>query len=120
MNEPLNPLASLIAAKELIKDPANWTQEAYARDARGNSVQVLDPTASCFCSVGALYRANEISGTDQAVPGRYFLRKAAIQLKGDHPDLDVTGPMGLNDHTDHECVMEMFDLAIRLAQHGAA
>jgi len=120
MNEPLNPLASLLAARALITDPANWTQEAYARNVRGDSVLPLDPDAKCFCTMGAMYRANGINGTDQHVPGRGFLNKAVRALQLDKPNLVATGPIDLNDHTDHATALEMFDVAIVLAQNGAA
>lgn len=39
---------------ELLSDPARWTRGAWARDARGIPVNVMDPTAVCWCFVGAI------------------------------------------------------------------
>ena len=99
----------LIAAKALIADERNWTQEVYARNAAMKEVSPLDPTATCFCSLGAL---RKVSGWahDDSLPGKYFAQSAVYLLKLDgYIDL-------FNDNNTHEAVMEMFDLAIKLAQ----
>lgn len=43
-------------AYNLIENPEHWTQVVLARDTDGNSVEPCDPTAVCFCAIGALYR----------------------------------------------------------------
>lgn len=44
----------LIAARMRILGPGKWTKGAYARDGAGDSCNVLDPKARCWCMVGAL------------------------------------------------------------------
>ena len=64
-------------ASELVQ--GGWIRRDYAVDANGNSVELLDPTASCFCLAGALFRAgHDILGTDrewQAEGAVYFTLK---------------------------------------------
>ena len=47
----------LIKAKELISQPGAWTQGEIARDASGNLTEVLGEDATCFCTLGAIYKA---------------------------------------------------------------
>lgn len=52
--------AELIAALDrldsLFSDESKWTQQAYARDAAGRSVDEGAESATCWCLSGALYR----------------------------------------------------------------
>ena len=45
----------LIAARALIKDPARWTQCAYARDQDQNEIEPWSVNALCFCAYGAIH-----------------------------------------------------------------
>lgn len=47
-------------AREILSDPARWTQDEFARDAQGNALALVDvgtDYATCFCTLGALSRA---------------------------------------------------------------
>lgn len=60
MNTPIqatNPVEVLERALDLLSDPAKWTKSALAKDAIGKSVQPYEPTATCFCMMGAMERA---------------------------------------------------------------
>ncbi|WP_454287233.1 DUF6197 family protein [Rhizobium arsenicireducens] len=46
--------ALLTKALELIRDPDHWTQGQFARDAAGQKVSINSPSATCFCSIGAV------------------------------------------------------------------
>lgn len=98
----MTPAEELMAARDLISDPRNWTRHALARNSGGFSVSVISPYAVKFCVNGALCRAS----TGDVIS---YLTKAANDLG--YPDT-VT----LNDESNHETVMEMFDRAIRLAK----
>jgi hypothetical protein len=50
----MTPLETLKAARQLISDPAKWTQGEFARDGDGDAVPVLNPRAHCFCALGAI------------------------------------------------------------------
>ena len=104
----------LIAAKELISDPARWTKGAGARDAKGVSCNTDAPEAVCWCSAGAIYRTT-LSGECLDEARRELskaARKLAPELFGDQAFF--TDYVGLNDakETTHADVMKMFDTAI--------
>lgn len=41
-------------AAALIEDPKRWTQKAYARDHRGETVAIDNPAATSWCVIGAM------------------------------------------------------------------
>jgi hypothetical protein len=98
-------------ARELISDPAHWTQGEYARDADGNFAAVYDPAAVCFCSLGAIAKVMNISDPD------------AVSLFEPAEILDDicfakcgVKAYGFNDSHTHAEVLSLFDAAIaRLA-----
>jgi hypothetical protein len=49
-------LNTLIAARKLIEDPANWTQGAMARTERGWQVEPDAYGVSSWCALGAIHR----------------------------------------------------------------
>lgn len=40
--------------RELFSDESKWTKGDYARNAAGESVEVMSPAATCFCLSGAI------------------------------------------------------------------
>lgn len=110
----MKPSELLTAAKAVIADPKHWTQNAFARDAAGNSACAANPGAVCFCALGAMDRAasNSLHLTNWSVKAdaELHLRHAAVSIRRDY------GPAGINDDTDHPTVMKMFDTAIELAK----
>lgn len=46
----------IVGVAELLDDPAHWTTGALAKDANGNSVAPTDPSATCWCAIGATYK----------------------------------------------------------------
>lgn len=58
--------------QELFSKEENWTKGAYARNADGNAVlPINDPTAKCWCTVGAIQLFNEknkVSASERANP----------------------------------------------------
>ena len=44
-------------AADLVAQPGAWMQLNYARTAEGITVQASDPSAACFCAVGAVIAA---------------------------------------------------------------
>ena len=99
----MNTKEVLIKARELISDPNNWTAHAYARDAKGERVEINSPAACKFCALGAVQR----------VIGRphdpSLSRKAWNALHEQTSDYSVAS---VNDNEGHAAVMEMFDKAI--------
>lgn len=96
----------LIHAKSLIDTPEKWTQNYYAKDAAGFSVPALYEGATCFCSIGAVYRATHDLDSES-------ITNEALNLFR-----QVTGKMNIfmfNDCHTHSEVMTAWDAAIALA-----
>jgi hypothetical protein len=98
----MTPLETLKAARQLISDPAKWTQGDFARDADGNEVNPNNDLATCYCSFGAIQFVNKESTWITA--SRHLdglcLSKFGISL-------DV-----FNDTHTHVEVLALFDAAI--------
>ncbi len=97
----MTPLETLRAARQLITDPAKWTQGEYARDADGNEVKAWSEDATCFCAYGAIQRVTEHEDSE----ADFFLRKAGMSKFG----INV---IDLNDTHTHAEVLALFDAAI--------
>jgi hypothetical protein len=89
----------LVAAKDEISNPKNWTQKVYARDSEGNFVSYDSSEAVCWCSDGALNRVT---------PNYGIYSKAELVLKS-VMDGNI---INFNDTRTHEEVMQAFDKAI--------
>lgn len=50
---------------KLLSDPSKWTKKAIARDANNNKVGSGDPTAVCFCLIGAVFKLHPFSFDDR-------------------------------------------------------
>jgi len=52
---------------ELLAEPQHWTTGALAKDSAGRSVSPTDPTATCWCGIGATYKVYyDMTGTREA------------------------------------------------------
>jgi hypothetical protein len=99
----MNALEVLKATRELLSDPARWTQGVYAR-VGDEQCDELNPFASCFCLSGAFWRF----GADEIHPAR--LRLSGV--------LGVTNLIAWNDAPErtHNEVLAALDKAIALAE----
>lgn len=88
----------LRSARKRISDPANWTQECWARTAGDESVYYSDSTAAKWCADGAL----RASGCD------YNAVCDASQLL----DIATKNIIRYNDTHTHEEVLAVFDQVI--------
>lgn len=107
----MNTIEVLKAARELISNPARWTQGAFAKDVIGKQVAFDDPSAVCWCARGAMYVIGDRSGL--ATDGWRALR-AAIQGSLDS-DLCVSS---FNDSHTHAEVLALFDATIARLEAG--
>lgn len=101
---------ALVAAKNLISNPDNWTQEVSARDCTGNYIYSSNPEAVCWCSVGALHKVTKDDWPliDKTVKHlRLFLEQ---ELKY------YDGIANFNDSHTHAEVMAFWDKAIAAAK----
>lgn len=97
----MTPLETLKAARQLISDPAKWTQGELARDADGKQVPPLDDNATCWCSIGALRKA---AGFGDIYKGPFGALYFKVPTKGSVSDF--------NDTHTHAEVLALFDAAI--------
>lgn len=97
----------LVKAKGLIENPETWTQGYYAHDKDGNMCEALDEEATCFCSIGALFKAN----------GGYYDEDGVISKAEDilNSLADRHFIVDHNDSNTHENVMALWDRAITKA-----
>jgi hypothetical protein len=104
-----NKLLELITAgQELIRDPAHWTQGIYARNSAGEAVGMLSDRAFCFCSIGALHRAQHNLDLE------YELIDQAHEIL-DKATGEIESVVKANDSNSHDYVMGMWDRAKELA-----
>lgn len=97
----------LKAAKAVITDPNKWTQRAFARDKDGVMVGSIDPSAVCFCSIGAI---NSLKLSNYA----------SSKLQSELNDFMSGDIADFNDNCTHAEVMAAWDRAIEsaLAKEG--
>lgn len=110
----------LVRARELIAEPKNWTQGVMARDRTGDATLPGDKHATCFCTAGAVYRAEidawrEGYGTPVervvASSGATFAIAKAIEARefGDNVSIVTFNDRPTTTHAD---VLQIFDAAI--------
>lgn len=98
-------VATLMAARELLSDPARWTKDMAARDAGGEECLVDDITAASWCSLGAVLKQHPDFKTE--VTAFALLEEAAnhnVALFNDAPS------------TTHADILAAFDRAIATAK----
>jgi hypothetical protein len=100
----MDMLTTLTKARELISDPARWTQGEYARDAKGAEVKPGSKYATCWCALGAV---RKVTRRDSAAHGVL----TALQKHCEGPTVTL-----FNDGHDHADVLAMFDRAIESAR----
>ena len=106
----------LVDAKRHIDSPEKWTQGFFAADNRGQEVSYASMHATCFCSLGALrlsaYRHKDTWGDlNLNTISREYLRSAVEVCHQGFSSIISD----FNDCHTHEEVMEVWDLAIKLA-----
>lgn len=58
--------AALVSARELLADPARWCKGTLARAADGTPVDPGNPSATCWCVVGAIHKATLVAAVRRA------------------------------------------------------
>lgn len=134
--QSVGPLTQLlIKSRQRIVDPRAFTRGAYARDATGNAVNVLDPGAVAWCAVGTLEcEAKRSVPSWEPMPGKPvksnnlyhtahdLLEQAAAQLlKTVHTHAsEITKERysitALSDGAGHARALQMYNKAIGLAK----
>lgn len=106
----MHKLELLKSARELLADPARWTQHCMARTESQVPVNPCTAEAACWCASGAIMRQHEIPEEDriaailalnQGVPGNFPQEHCAM-----------TRVIKYNDSASHLEVLAMFDRVI--------
>lgn len=97
----MTPLETLKAARDLISDPARWTQKTQARDRHGRNVDFLNDDAVCWCTLGAIAKADFDLWGKQSDADKVLRRLVPRGLVGQ-----------FNDTHTHAEVIALFDAAI--------
>lgn len=92
-------------AKALIDHPSKWTTIVGARDSNGQQVKITDPTATCWCVIGAI---GKVMSTPY--PREMLMVQNLHQYKG--ISLDLYNDLHGRTHAE---IMEMFDDLIERA-----
>ena len=101
----MNARQALLQIRSLLSDPVRWSKGAPARNAQGYSIGAQDPTATCYCVVGATYKVAQ-----GKVDGTVYL--AAIEKL--RQTQDVALAIGLyNDSLTHQQLLAWIDRAIK-------
>lgn len=93
----------LLVARQAISNPENWTQYVIARDAEGVMIFPDSSKAVCWCSLGALRKAQEDLKADETT---YV---EAYDVLCDVLDGSI---VAYNDTHTHAEVLALFDKAI--------
>lgn len=118
-------------------DPRRWSRGAYARDAKGNPVNVQSPEAVCWCAAGSLEceagrstpsweppekgqlppKSNKLYHAAHALleqAGAVVVREAHTHATEDQKK--TASITVVNDGSGHAAVMKMYNKAIVLAK----
>lgn len=83
----------LLKAMDIIATPDRWTKGSYARDSVGGNISTFSKDAVCFCSIGALSKTGEFSGSKagsyltQALPPKKTIVSFNDARKTTHADV---------------------------------
>ena len=105
----MTPLETLKAARQLITDPAKWTQGELARDAEGNVSYVGSESATCWCLMGAIFHVVRADKPTAADARRSHSDAALELLSAANRKKSV---VRFNDTHTHAEVLALFDAAI--------
>lgn len=99
----------LRGVRELLADPARWTQHNSAKNQDGCGVSPSDPSACSFCLLAAILRQTNHPGAQNA----YF--RAQDEIRATVKPLGFGSVMFFNDDADttHEMVLAVLDTTIK-------
>lgn len=98
-------LELLQKARKIIEHPDNWARGEFARDLQGADISWESPEAVCFCSLGALKKADGKWTSDS---GRYAAGQLAVHMIGEISYF--------NDTRSHAEVLAAWDATIAKLQ----
>lgn len=112
----MNVLIALEQARELLSDPAKWTQGYLARDKDGDSCPASSIDAVCFCALGAIHKVLGLDAFGNEWTAVHEIANSAYMLLA---EVVYNVPADYNDTHTHVEVMDMYDQAISVARSRA-
>jgi len=100
--------ALLIAGRDIISVPSQWTQKSYAKNADGIHCAVMSEDATCWCSDGVLFKAQGEASFSNVYIGAFELLS---KIAKEHDPL-VRSIISFNDAHSHSEVIAVWDEAI--------
>lgn len=102
--------------RDLLTDPAHWTQKEWARNADGGARLADEPSAVCWCLGGAFWKCTGDEGfAESEEPWHDDVRAAwdrlVIVIDGEH----AGSVYKFNDESTHAEVLDLLDRAIEEA-----
>lgn len=98
----------LSSAYQRIQDPSRWTQNCYARNSERRMVKPIDPSACCWCLLGAIAVESNGYGFIPPTIDRYLTQRMAEQYES--YGFSSLGEM--NDYFDHATVLQFLQSAL--------
>lgn len=103
-------------SKNLISNESNWCKGHFALSFNGIDVAEDSPAACKWCAHGAVSKIMKLHdiqhGTSLYMSIWDYLGTAGYRTTG------RSGLISLNDNSDHQTVLAVFDKAIKLAKHN--
>lgn len=103
----LTTLDILKKGRELIADPARWTQGAFARNKWDDRCDPSSNYAKCFCCAGALIAVSGLNEIEAFESGALAALEVAAGKNGKRADL-----ASYNDSHSHDLIVALWDRAI--------
>lgn len=98
-------------AREILSDPARWTQGEFARDAQGRAMSAGQASAcdeaTCFCLIGAIRRAAWGLGRDGRLYGCCAARECISRCLSSRGE--TTHIANFNDNASHAEVLSVLE-----------
>lgn len=89
---------------EIIKEPAHWTQNYFAKDEHGLQVDPADPMAHCFCSIGAMQKVALNNG--DTIAKVYDPRSPYSNIRWAFDIVKGNSAISFNDTHNHDQVID--------------
>lgn len=106
-------------ARELLSEPARWTQNALARTAENEVANGYDPNAICWCLYGALQHA---AGVSDVIAAETYIAEQLDALGWERSEFDDDTITNWNDDPEriHQDVLTLLDECIVHAKESLA
>ena len=94
-------LENLNEIKDVLSDESSWTQNTFARDVNGNTIDVDSDNACSWCLMGAIYKSSDtVNQSNDVVDCLYRVTGQSVCYYND------------NKETQHQDIVNLLNTAI--------